>query len=47
MDVHIPSAITEALRRREIDILTAQQDGADRMEDDLLLQRAIILDRLL
>jgi hypothetical protein len=40
MDVHIPLAITEGLRRRGIDVLTAQQDGAHRLEDDLLLQRA-------
>lgn len=47
MDVHIPLAITEGLRRRGIDVLTAQQDGADRLEDDLLLQRATRLDRAL
>lgn len=47
MDVHIPLAITEGLRRRGIDVLTAQQDGSDRLEDDLLLQRATSLDRAL
>lgn len=47
MDVHIPLAITEGLRRRRIDVLTAQQDGADRLDDDLLLQRATMLDRAL
>ena len=45
MDVHIPLAITEGLRRRRIDVLTAQQDGADRLNDDLLLQRATRLER--
>jgi len=47
MDVHIPLAITEGLRRRGIDVLTAQQDGATRLEDDWLLQRATTLDRVL
>jgi hypothetical protein len=27
MDVHIPSAITEGLRRRGINVLTSQDDG--------------------
>lgn len=47
MDVHIPLAITEGLRRRGMDVLTAQQDDADRLEDDLLLRRATMLDRAL
>ena len=47
MDVHIPLVITEGLRRRGMDVLTAQQDGADRLEDDLLLQRATTLERAL
>jgi hypothetical protein len=47
MDVHIPLAITEGLRRRVIDGLTAQHDGADRLEDDLLLQCATSLERAL
>lgn len=47
MDVHIPLAITEGLRRRGLDVLTAQQDGADRLADDLLLQRATKLHRAL
>lgn len=47
MDVHVPPAITEGLRRHGMDILTAQQDGADRRADDLLLQRASTLDRAL
>ena len=43
MDVHIPLVITEGLRRCGLDVLTAQQDGADRLDDDLLLQRATTL----
>jgi uncharacterized protein with PIN domain len=40
MDVHVPLAITEALRLRGVDVLTAQQDDARRLEDDELLDRA-------
>jgi hypothetical protein len=27
MDVHVPAAITEGLRRRNVDIVTSQEDG--------------------
>ncbi len=47
MELHIPLAITEGLRRRGLDVVTAQQDGADRLEDDLLLPRATTLNRAL
>jgi len=40
MDVHIPVAITEALRRRGLDVLTSQDDGTTTLEDELLLARA-------
>jgi len=40
MDVHVPLAITEALRVRGADVLTAQQDDARRLRDDELLDRA-------
>src|SRR5207302_1334872 len=30
MDVHVPRAITEGLRLRGIDVVTAQEDGATR-----------------
>jgi Domain of unknown function (DUF5615) len=40
MDVHVSLAITERLRMREVDVLTAQADGATRLEDSLLLDRA-------
>lgn len=32
MDAHIPKAITNGLRLRGIDVLTAQEDNADRVE---------------
>ncbi len=39
-DVHVPLAISEALRRRGVDVLTAIEDGADQLADDALLERA-------
>ena len=47
MDVHVPRAVTTALRLRSIDILTAQEDGAATLDDDRLLQRATELGRIL
>ena len=46
MDVHVPLAITRGLRRRGVDALTAQQDGATRLPDPHLLNRAMELGRL-
>jgi len=47
MDQHISRAITAGLRQRGPDVLTAYDDGADRRHDDLLLDRARALGRLL
>ncbi len=47
MDVQVPLAIARGLRRRGVDVLTAQDDGATRMPDPALLDRATALDRLL
>jgi len=47
MDVHVPVAITEALRRRGVDVLTAVEDDAATLPDDALLERAHELKRLL
>jgi Domain of unknown function (DUF5615) len=47
MDVHVPRAVTTALRLRMIDVLTAQEDGAAQLDDDRLLQRASELGRIL
>lgn len=38
MDVHVPQAITEQLRRRGVDVLTAIQDGWEEKEDHELLE---------
>jgi predicted nuclease of predicted toxin-antitoxin system len=47
MDVHIHRAVTNGLRRRGVDVLIAQEDGAARMEDPELLDRATNLGRVL
>ena len=47
MDVHVPRAVTIALRLRAIDVMTAQEDGAAELDDDLLLQRVTELGRVL
>ena len=47
MDVHVPRAITEQLRMRDVDVLTAQMDNATRLEDPPLLDRATQLGRIL
>lgn len=45
MDVHVPQAITDQLRRRGVDVLTAQEDDAARLDDIVLLERARQLGR--
>ncbi|HEV2972193.1 MAG TPA: DUF5615 family PIN-like protein [Pirellulales bacterium] len=47
MDVHVPRAITEGLRRRAVDVVTSQEDGTGEHDDDTLLARTMQLDRLL
>ena len=47
MDVHVPRGITNSLRIRGVDVVTAQEDGADRMTDAELLSRATVLGRAL
>jgi predicted nuclease of predicted toxin-antitoxin system len=46
-DVHVPMAIITELRKRSVDILRAQDDGADELDDALLLDRAKELGRVL
>lgn len=46
MDQHIHLAITEGLRRRGIDVLTAFEDGRSDADDEVLLQRATDLNRI-
>ena len=45
MDEHVPSAITDGLRRRGVDVLTVQEDGRDGFPDPQVLDRAAELMR--
>ncbi len=47
MDVHVPQSITAQLRRRGVDVSTAFDDYALELSDDLLLERATQLKRVL
>jgi Domain of unknown function (DUF5615) len=47
MDVHIRQAITDGLRLRGVDVLTAQEDNRARLADPDLLDRALALGRVL
>ena len=47
MDVHVPSAITDQLRRRGVEVLTSLEDGTTELPDDQLLERVRALGRLL
>ncbi len=40
MDVHVPRAVTDQLRRRGLDVITAIEDEAGHFPDDVLLDRA-------
>jgi len=47
MDVHVPQAITDQLRRRGVDVLTAYEDGAATLPDEELLERVRVLERVI
>lgn len=47
MDQHVPRAITNGLRLRGIDVMTAFEDGAGDLADPALLDRASELGRVL
>ena len=47
MDVHVPRAITEGLRLRGVDVLSAQEDNAASLPDPALLDRTSALGRIL
>lgn len=47
MEVHIPAAITDGVRRCGLDVLTSQEDGTRTADDEPLLTRAATLGRLL
>jgi len=46
MDVHVRRAVTDGLRLRAVDVLTAREDGAERLDDSSLLDRAAELGRV-
>ena len=43
MDVHVPQSITVALRQRDVDVLTSQEDMTSRWNDAALVDRATAL----
>ncbi|MBI4321956.1 MAG: DUF5615 family PIN-like protein [Chloroflexi bacterium] len=47
VDQHVPRAITSGLRLRNVDVLTAYEDGASELDDAALLDRATSLGRVL
>ena len=47
MDVHVRRAVSDGLRLRGVDVLTAQEDGAAEFDDAALLNRATELNRVL
>jgi predicted nuclease of predicted toxin-antitoxin system len=47
MDVHVRRAVTEGLRQRGVDVVTAQEDGSATLDDPQLLDRAGRLGRVL
>jgi predicted nuclease of predicted toxin-antitoxin system len=47
MDVHVPQPITDQLRRRSVEVLTAIDDGWAERDDDELLEHARALGRLI
>jgi hypothetical protein len=47
MDVHVHAAVTEQLRRRGVDVLTAQDDGTIQLPDHQLLARSTTLGRVI
>lgn len=47
MDHHVPRAITNGLRLRGVDVLTAHEDRTSELRDPALLDRAAELGRVL
>jgi hypothetical protein len=47
MDVHVNAAITHQLRRRGVDVLTAQDHQSAQLPDEQLLERAAVLGRVI
>jgi predicted nuclease of predicted toxin-antitoxin system len=45
VDHHVPMAITEGLRQRSVDVVTAHEDGRAEQGDAAILERATSLNR--
>jgi hypothetical protein len=46
MDVHVPQAITDQLRRHRVNVLTAGEDSFGEADDEQVLERAMELQRV-
>jgi hypothetical protein len=46
MDHHVPAAITQGLRQRGVDVLTVEEDHKADWDDEMLLERAHDLGRV-
>jgi predicted nuclease of predicted toxin-antitoxin system len=46
MDHNVPSAITDGLRLRGVDVITAYEDAAHELDDTILLDRAFAMQRI-
>ena len=47
MDHCVPGSIAAGLRQRGVDVLTSEEDGTTQLDDELLLDRATLLSRVL
>ena len=47
MDVHVPLPITDQLRARNVDVLTAQEDDTTQLLDEELLERVREIERVI
>jgi hypothetical protein len=47
MDHHVHQSITDGLRHRGIEVITAFEDGKERESDEVLLERATALNHIL
>ena len=47
LDVHVPVAVTDSLRRSAVDVVTAQEMGLARADDESLLEAAACARRVL
>jgi hypothetical protein len=47
LDVHVPLAIAQQLRRRGVDAVHATEEGTNQLEDDALLELAMRQERVM